>query len=55
VDSFEENLKKVVTTSIGAIISTVEKSRDAIMEFARSEKANEFSQKGEEVLQSGRK
>jgi hypothetical protein len=52
VDSFEENLKKVVTTSIGAIISTVEKSRDAIMEFARSEKANEFSQKGEEVLQS---
>ena len=52
MDSFEENLKKVVTTSIGAIISTVEKSRDAIMEFARSEKANELSQKGEEALQS---
>ena len=47
----EENLKKVVTASLGAIISTVEKSRDAIMEFARSDKARELSQKGEEALQ----
>lgn len=52
MDPFEENLKKVVTASLGAIISTVEKSRDAIMEFARSEQAKELSQKGEEALQS---
>ena len=52
MDPFEENLKRIVTTSLGAIISAVEKTGDAIMEFARSEKAKELSQKGEEALQN---
>ncbi len=50
MESFEDKLKRIVNASIGAISTAVEKSRDAIMEFAESEKVKELSGKGEEVL-----
>ncbi|HSK69952.1 MAG TPA: hypothetical protein VLA21_11885 [Candidatus Limnocylindria bacterium] len=50
MESFDEKLKRIVNASIGAITSAVEKSRDAIIEFAESEKVKEFSEKGEQVL-----
>jgi hypothetical protein len=50
MESFDDKLKRIVNASIGAITSAVEKSRDAIMDFAESERMKELSHKGEEVL-----
>lgn len=52
MDKFEDKLKQIVMAGIGAIASTVEKSRDAIVEFAGSEQAKNLADKGEKTVQS---
>lgn len=52
MENFDEKLKKIVTTGIGAVVSGVEKSRDAILEFAESDLAKDLSRKGEEVVRA---
>ena len=52
MDQLEEKLRKIVLASIGAIASTVEKSKDAIVEFAGSDQAKNLADKGEKMVQS---
>ena len=52
MDQLEEKLRKIVLAGIGAIASTVEKSKDAIVEFAGSDQAKNLADKGEKMVQS---
>lgn len=52
MDHLEEKLKNIVLSGIGAIANTVEKSKDAIVEFVSSDKGKSLADKGEEVVQS---
>lgn len=51
MDHLEEKLKNIVLAGIGAIVHTVEKSRDAIVNFAGSEQGKELAEKGEKAVQ----
>lgn len=50
MDNLEQKLRKIVMTGIGAIVDTVEKSKDAIKGFAQSEQVSDFAKKGEEAV-----
>ena len=50
MDNLEQKLRKIVMTGIGAIVDTVEKSREAIKGFAQSEQANDLEKKGEDAV-----
>lgn len=52
MDQLEEKLRKIVMTGIGAIVDTVEKSRDALAEFAESPQVKNLASKGEKAVQS---
>ena len=52
MDQLEEKLRKIVLAGIGAIASTVEKSKDALVEFAGSDQAKSLADKGEKMVQS---
>ena len=52
MDHLEEKLKNIVLSGIGAIANTVEKSRDAIVDFVSSDKGKSLADKGGEVVQS---
>ncbi len=50
MENLDEKLKRIVMAGIGGIISSVEKSRDAIIGFAESELAQDLAQKGEKAV-----
>ncbi len=52
MDHIEEKLKNIVLAGIGAIANTVEKSKDAIVDFVSSDSGKSLAQKGEQVVQS---
>ena len=52
MDHLEEKLKNIVLSGIGAIANTVEKSKDAIVDFVSSDKGKSLADKGGEVVQS---
>lgn len=52
MENLDEKLKRIVMAGIGGIISSVEKSRDAIIGFAESELAQELAQKGEKAVET---
>lgn len=52
MDQLEEKLRKIVMTGIGAIVETVEKSKDALAELAGSEQVKNLANKGEKAVQS---
>ena len=50
MENLDEKLKRIVMAGIGAIIGSVEKSRDAIIGFAESELAQDLAKKGEDAV-----
>ncbi|HHT07619.1 MAG: hypothetical protein ACOYI6_07885 [Christensenellales bacterium] len=52
MDHIEEKLKNIVLAGIGVIANTVEKSKDAIVDFVSSDSGKSLAQKGEQVVQS---
>ncbi|NLX83177.1 MAG: DUF810 domain-containing protein [Clostridiales bacterium] len=52
MDHIEEKLKNIVLAGIGAIANTVEKSKDAIVDFVSSDSGKSLADKGEQVVQS---
>lgn len=48
----DEKIKNIAMAGIGAVVDIVEKSRDVLAEFANSDKAKEWAQKGEEAVHS---
>lgn len=52
MDQLDDKIRKIVMTGIGAIVETVEKSKDAIVEFAGSDQVKALADKGEKAVQS---
>ena len=52
MDNFEEKIKKIVMTGVGAVVDTAEKAKDAIVGFAKSDQAKDLAHKGEKAVQS---
>ena len=52
VDDFEEKVRMIVTMGIGAVISGIEKSREAVVAFTQSELARELSRRGEDAVRT---
>ncbi|NLM86748.1 MAG: hypothetical protein GX171_08660 [Clostridiales bacterium] len=52
MDQLDDKIRKIVMTGIGAIVETVEKSKDAIVGFAGSDQAKALVDKGEKAVQS---
>ncbi len=52
MDKLDEKLRNIVLAGIGAVVKTVEKSRDAIAELAASPETKALADKGEKAVQS---
>ena len=52
MDKLDEKLRNIVLAGIGAVVKTVEKSRDAIAELASSPGTKALADKGEKAVQS---
>ncbi len=52
MSGIEQEIRKIIMAGLGAISSTVEKSKDAIEEFVHSDGVKNMAQKGEGVFQS---
>ncbi|NLW20402.1 MAG: hypothetical protein GXY84_03405 [Clostridiales bacterium] len=52
MDQLDDKLRNIVLAGIGAVVQTVEKSRDAIADFAKSAEAKSLADKGEKAVQS---
>lgn len=50
MDNLEQKLKDIVMTSIGAIVHTAQKVKEAAKDFVDSDTAKEFAKKGEEAV-----
>lgn len=52
MSTWDEKIKHIVMAGIGAVVETVEKSKEAITSFVDSEQAKKLASKGEEAVQS---
>ena len=49
-ENFEDKILRIIKAGIGAVAETVEKSKDAISDFASKENVENHANKGEQTL-----
>ena len=50
-ENFEDKILRIIKAGIGAVAETVEKSKDAISDFASKENVHNLANKGEQTLE----